>query len=372
MPTSIRLENASLSDMIRRAVAVAPTRGAGFERLAGLVLTIDTDAATATVQASDGQVFYTEVMPVLDAQGDSVSWRIPSLTFGSFVAKLPTKSGQFCTMNDHLLSQIDVRCGRTRAVFNTLDVTEYPFWDYIEPDELIQIPELGQKIKQVSWAQGDNKTPALYGIAFGPDWIGASDRYRVAQVELPKGFEARFLVPGKLLNGLIPERGDVGVARQGGVFICMPNQQTQIRTVIAEGFPDIKPFSKKEFEKTARFSKGEFQNMISMLMDFVGGDRLARMGLYLGEGEIAIHTTNESIGFIGDVISAAGDIETHERVEIFFNPVNLRDAVANFPGEVVTMQYNTSAPNRFVCLRNDNGYHSVVAPLAKPKEEESQ
>lgn len=370
--TSITLENASLSDMIRRAVAVAPTRGAGFERLAGVVLTIDADAKTVTAQATDAQVFYTEVMPILEVTGPSVSWRIPSTTFGSTIAKLPTGSGRTCTMDDAEVSRINLRFGRTRAVFNTLDVTDYPFWDYIEPQNMIWISDLGQKIKQVSWAQGDGKSPDLFGIAFGKDWMGATNRFRIAQIELSQGFEERFLVPGKLLNGLIPERGDVGVARHQGVFICMPNDQTQIRTVISEPFPDLKPFTTKVFQQTARFSKSDFQPMISRLMDFIGGDRLARMGLYLGNGEIAIHTKNDEIGMIGDIIDASGDIENHPVHEIFFNPINLRDAIASFPGEVITMQYNLDGSNKTVCFRNDNGYHSIVAPLQAPPAQEEK
>lgn len=370
--TSITVENASLSDMIRRAVAVAPTRGAGFERLAGVVLTVDTDAKTVTAQATDSQVFYTEVMPLKECTGPSVSWRIPSTTFGATIGKLPTGSGRTCTIDDDLQTQLNLRFGRTRAVFNTLDVREYPFWDYIEPQNMIWIPDLGQKIKQVSWAQGDGKSPDLFGIAFGKDWMGATNRFRVAQIELPAGFEDRFLVPGKLLNGLIPERGDVGVARNEGVFICMPNEQTQIRTVISEPFPDLKPFTQRVFQYTARFSKSDFQQMISLLMDFIGGDRLARMGLYLGNGEIAIHTKNDEIGFIGDIMDASGDIENHDRHEIFFNPVNLRDAIASFPGEVITMGYNLEGSSKPVCFRNDSGYHSIVAPLQPPPTREEE
>jgi DNA polymerase III sliding clamp (beta) subunit (PCNA family) len=109
--------------------------------------------------------------------------------------------------------------------------------------------------------------------------------------------------------------------------------------------------------------------MLSRAMDFTGGNRQSTLTVYVGDSQIALYMDNTELGLIGDIVDAYGSAEQHALIEIRFNPINLRDAVASFPGDTVTMKYDLQvkeAQKTAVSFTNSADYTSIVAPLSAP------
>lgn len=369
------VEAAIWADAIKRAALVAPTRGDGFDKAAGIVLRVDPENETCTVMATDTLLSYMEVLPISNAKGAPFDWRIPSQVFSQTVAKLKVGNGSLLTLSDgKFIERIEMTQARMKASFNMISMNHYLLWGGVDSSELIPVSDLGESIKRVQWAKAGLKDQAFNGIYFGPGWIGASDRYRIALQQGIKVTTERFMIPAALLTSIIPDKGDVKCGRIGNKFVIMPNPYTQIETGIQTEVPDISVgLTRHTHTHQCTFSKSDFLPLIERMIGFAAGDRLARSAIFIGRSELAVHLDNSEVGGYGDIVPAAGDVETHNRVKIDLNPANLKDAVAAFPGEVVTMKYNVDpSHSKTLCFTNNKNYNSMIAPLAPPPEKDSE
>lgn len=373
--TKITLETTSLADVIKRAAAIAPTRGDAFDKTAGVILQINALASTVTVMATDTSVFYMENMSVVGLEGDSTTWRVPSQIFAGITGKLPMGSGNQVTMDDQVpgkFNKIVLRCNKLVAELNKLDMAHYPLWSAVDTSTLTPVQNFGAAVKQVMWAASNTGT-TLAGVALFPDSVCATDRFRMARVELDTGLVETLVIPGKILAKVLPDNGEVSIGHVGTNFMISPNEWTQIRTVTgADPYPNVAAVLGRQFDATSHFGKTEFMNMLNRSMDFTGGSREASVSMFLGKGEVALHMDNREVGLFGDLVDASGDAENHKRIKIIFLPENLRDAVAVFPGEVITMKYNldrtAEARKLAVSFTNEANYNSLIQPMRPPTE----
>jgi DNA polymerase III sliding clamp (beta) subunit (PCNA family) len=251
-----------------------------------------------------------------------------------------------------------------------LDAAYYPAWSPFSEEDLTEIPDLGAKIKQVMWAAGED--PTMAGVQVYDNCLAATNRYRLAKIDVNTGMptEKRFLIPARILSRVIPDQGIVKIGMPGARLHLMPNDYTQIQTVVIEsGLLDIRRPLKRSFTETTTFNKVEFMQMLSRAMDFTGGNRQSTLTVYVGDSQIALYMDNTELGLIGDIVDAYGSAEQHALIEIRFNPINLRDAVASFPGDTVTMKYDLQvkeAQKTAVSFTNSADYTSIVAPLSAP------
>lgn len=368
--TKVQFETATLADVVKRAAAVAPTRGDAFDRTAGIIMSIVN--GTVTIMATDTTVFYMEAVHAEGRAGDTVDWRFPSIIFSAIISKLPMGSGSTVTIDDESeVPRVVLRCGKTVAKFNLLDMKYYPMWNAVASESLNTVVGFGAAVKQVLWATS-NAEPLLAGVCLLPDGVCATDRYRAAKVELDLGLTEEMVVPGKILSQVIPDNGEVQIGQVGQNFMICPNPYIQIRTVLmGDKFPAVTKLLDQSWEMTSHFSKSEFLPMVTRALDFATGDRQAAMTVFIGKGEIALWMDNSETALFGDRTDASGDAETHKRHKINFNPQNLRDSVSTFPGEVVTMKYNVNGGKPIIGFTNEGNYVSLVVPLRPPVEEES-
>lgn len=367
--TKVTFETATLADVVKRAAAVAPTRGEAFDKVAGVIFKIED--GSVTVMATDTTVFYMEAISATSVDGGNATWRIPSIILSSIVAKLPMGSGNTVSLDDSLKPpKVVLKCNKTVAEFNQLGMKYYPIWSAVSSEEMSTVMNFGAAVKQVLWATS-NSEPLLTGVALFPDGICATDRYRMARIEMDTTMTDVVTVPGKILSRVIPDNGEVQIGVVGNNFMICPNAYTQIRTVVmADKYPPVGRVIDQGWEYSSSFSRTEFQNMLTRALDFASGDRQASMTLFIGKSEVALFMDNQEVGLFGDITDASGSAESHGRHKINFNPNNLRDAIATFPGEVVTMKYNID-PNKksAVGFTNEANYKSVVQPLRPPTEE---
>ena len=63
--TTIVFENAILADAVNKAARVSPTKGAAFDKAAGIVFDVEPQKRTAFVRSTDLEVSFEQEIPIL-------------------------------------------------------------------------------------------------------------------------------------------------------------------------------------------------------------------------------------------------------------------------------------------------------------------
>lgn len=367
--TKAVFETSTFADVMKRAAAVAPTRGDSFDKAAGVLLDVAPDTGTVVVRATDTAIFYMEALSFVKLEGNDTQWRLPSILLNGFASKLPIGSGNTITLDDEVEPpKVVLSCNRTKAKLNTLDPTYFPHWDAIEVDQMFQVADFGGAVKQVLWAASNN-IDVLSGVAIDSSGVWTTDRFRAAHAtrDIGDDWESRVVVPGKLLSKVLPDKGELSIGMIDGAFVVQPNEFTQIRTVIFDQpYPPVERLLGQEFDYKSFFDRDAFMEMLGRAGDFTLGSRQNALKMYIGRGEVALMMNNQEYGLFGDVLDCAGSAESHGRIEIAFKPENLRDAIGTYPNKAVEMQYNedrTTPRKGLIKLVHGKEYAGVLQPL---------
>lgn len=361
--TKVVFETATIADSIKKAERIAPDKGLAFDKAAGIVVEVYPQDEAVVVRATNLDVYYMEWVDSLEISGDRVSWRFPSRVFAAFIASLPIGSGRSVTL-EAVGPMVRISSGRAVANLNTMDIEYYPTWYQFSEDGMVTIPELGGRIAQVEWAA--SKSDVALGLRFTGEHVLANDRQKLAAAPLVlAGLSEPFTIPPNTLSGIIRERGDNKVKLEDGVFMIMPDDHTQIRTVvIGEKYPPAERImSQVNQPETITFRKQDVIDMINRTMKIAAADRFPSLKVIIGREEIAAVMQDDEKGLIGDVISLAGQA-IHKRINYFFLPENLLAALSNAPSEEVKMSYTPDNNRLLVYIDGGSGYQAWVAPRA--------
>lgn len=361
--TVVVFEAGTIGDAIKKASGVAPTKvGSAFDKAAGVLLEIIPGSdAPCIVRATDTELFYTESVDVVRAEGDPVLWRLPSQLTAQILSNLAARGN--VTFTQETNSEVLITCGRMKARMVMMDSSQYPRWDIANLDDLREAPDFGSSIKRVEWASSKSGPSPLNGIHLDGEFIIATDRYRIAKIpckiDLPNG---PVTIPAGTIGNLLKPVGDVSIGVEGTLFVIMPDEWTQIKTVtIAEKFPDIGKIFGIIYEQTVRVPKAEFIDRVNKAAAFAGADRAPIVTLIIGLGELAIMLRNREVGVFGDVIEIPGEAD-HPRVKIDITPGMLTSGLSNAPGNTVTFKYNPSNINLPLGIDGEGGYQVWLAP----------
>lgn len=372
----LTFETATLADSIKKAFACCPKKGMAFDKAAGLVFEFNpTDPDSFIIRATNTEVFYTEWVDSLKCDGadDLMIWRFNSQLIAGVVGSLPIGSGKTVTFTDkngdgkivHLTS------GRTKCTFNLMNPDHYPQWSAFDPDDLTSAPDFGGRMAQVEWAV-DNADPILGGVRFDGEYAYATNKYRLAMVPFKLDLEKPVTLPSGVLSQILKKTGEVMVSATEHQFLIMPDEHTQIRTVILVGkFPDVSRIVEQHKPDEITIKKTELIEMIGRAMNFAGNDRFPTLRVFVGKEELAIMMTNEEMGMLGDVIEVTGQA-THDRFEIKVSPETLREALSSAPNEQVIFQYDAANPEAVIRIDGGSGYRAWMMPRSADRKTEEK
>lgn len=368
--TKVVFETATLADAIKKADRVAPTKGSAFDKSAGIVIEIianPMEDPVVIVRATDTTTFYMEWVDPMEVTGSSTVWRLPSKLFAGLVSTLPIGSGSMTTIEEKPEEKgrmVRLTTNRkTRCQFSLIDMSYYPDWMPFDEDNLKTVNNLGGRINQVEWAAARNEEK-IDGVHFDGEWAIATDRYRLVKVPLDMSVEEPITVPSSVLSAVIRQTGDVKVGTDGRMFLVIPDEHTQLRTIMSgHDYPNVQRIidQNSSYPEMVTLKKTELLEIMARSLNFVGADRFPTMRLFFGKEEINIFMADAEKGMLGDAVEIPGQA-MHDRVELKFTPKNIMEALEHAPNEEVTLHYDPEKPMRVFHIDGGSGYECWVVP----------
>ncbi len=362
MTTTVVFENATIQDVISKAVKIAPTKGTAFDKAAGLMIEVNTEYQEVTVRTTNLDVYYMEVLDAVEMSGPNAKWLLPSDVIGAFAAKLPIGSGKTVELKQDG-GYLGLKTGRTRAKIHLIINSYYPEWDAFDPDSLTQVSKFGDLLELVAWAAEKGGNPPLNGLCLDGEYVMASDRFKLARAPLKiNGLEGSITIPPSITKVLSKHFSDVEVGVKGGALLVMPDESTQIKAILFDSqFPNLNKLFTADEPDVVKFRKAAMIEILDRAMVMSGRDRLPSLRMYLTQERIAVLMVDEHAGQLGDVIDVPGYC-LHDQHQIIFNPRMVLDAVQKSPNDDMTMHYDRTDPLSKVRLDGGSGYEVIIVP----------
>lgn len=370
--TSVVFETATIADAVRRAARIAPGKaGIAFDKAAGILMEIiPGDDAQCIMRATNLDAFQTEVIAVVQAEGDSVRWRLPSQLLNMVVGNLPPKAGSQVKFT-HEGNKVVIQQGRMKSTMQLIDDSNFPDWEMFDSSEFTQVTALGQKISMVEWAASSDGTPPLCAVYLDGENVYSTDRYKVARFPCKIDLEKPVMIPSGILGTSLKAMGDTGVGRTEHKLLLAVDDWTQISTVLyQESYPPVKMFFDTVYEAAVEVNKADLLEKLNRANSYSGAERSPTVRTFWGQGEIAVMMENAEVGLFGDVVEVGSGLG-HRRVPINFTPKNLIDALNHAPGNRVTLHYDYTESDprikKTIKVVGDGGYECVVMKRAESK-----
>lgn len=370
--TKVTFENATIRDVIGKAARVAPTKGKAVDAASGILVEVDADKGEIIVKSTNTEIYYMEIVDSLSIEGASRRWRIPSTVIDGICSKLPISSGKSVTWDDNDSNEMLVSSGRMRARVRLMDPQYFPTWGAFDPSELETVPDFGARIQMVQWAASRNGEPPLTGVHLDGEMVCATDHFKIAMAPCKASpIYKPVTIPAGILTPLMKTLGDVRIGMGEGQLYIMPDDSTQIRTVIfGNEYPNVmRVMDQRNEDASVTFKRQSLLEIIDRAMVMGQRERVPILKMIVGEEEIAVMMQDKEIGLLGDVIETPGYAQ-HDRQTICFTPGNLTAGLEAGPNEEMTMHYRLNMPMKPVRLDGGSGYEVMVMPRKEQSEGE--
>lgn len=361
--TKVTFENATIRDVIGKAARVAPTSGTNFDKANGIVMEVNPEANQIVVRATNTEIFYMEVTDSVSMEGTRKTWRIPSAVIQGVCNKLPIKSGSTVEFDDDDSNTLVVKTGRMVAKMRLMDPNYYPTWTAFDPATLSPVDNFAARIQQVQWAASKNGTPPLTGVHLDGERMSATDQFKAAITPcVIEHLVEPVTIPASIFAPLMKHLGEVRLGQEQGMLLVMPDDSTQIKTVV---FPDKFPLIHKVMKRDEPFSvtirKTAVVEMVERAMVMGQRDRTPILKVILGWSEFAVMMEDQEIGLLGDVLDIPGQA-THDRHMLGMTPDTFTDALNAAPNEEITFYYHFGMPMKPIRLDGGSGYEVLIMP----------
>lgn len=372
--TKVSFENSTLADVLRKASAIAPTRGGNLSALAGIIFKLDPESDNpVTIMSSDGEVFYMETVGALSIDGEAVTWRLPSGALYAVVSALPMGGGNSITLDDSLeINRVMLKSGRTKIKLSRLDVSGYPLWEPFQDGDIATVPGLGKIIQRIKWACGQ-RDGSLRSVFITDGYLFSTDRFKAARVMVQTGLEGHVIVPSEQLARILPRDGDIKISKSGNLLIVSPDDFTQVATTTySDQLLPIGKILDADYAYETKFSKVAMLACLNRALAFDSGNRQSLIRLIIGKGEIGVVTEDHEVGMFGEQVDASGDAESDERMRLQVGPQALRDAITSLSNDTVSMYYNDPESRPRVLTFRDGQYACSITLSHRDEKSEGE
>lgn len=370
MATTAIFDNATLADAVNKAGRIAPTKGAGFDKAAGIQFQVWPQERICRVRATNLEVSFEMDIDILEGKGDPRTWRMPSGLLTSLMSTLPIGDGAATEFIDRGSdAAIRLKCGRTVVKMNMYegDLGEGMFaW---EPTGGFTVAhDLAQRVEQVSWAT-DSKSNILQGVHVNGEHLIATDGKVMAMTPAKIETPTPITVPLSTLSALLTGASDCRLGTSAKRCLLQLDEHTRATSVLVEGnYPDIRRAMRTDFLGTMKVHRGQFSDTLDRLMVLARTEKLPRLSLELdGTGLVSMLTLDLDIPDIGRMQDSI-DVETDfdSIFNISFTPNDIVRALSHCKSDYVHIDFGHAdekkSPLSNIQLRDEKDYISYIAP----------
>ena len=358
----------TLADAVAKAARVAPTKGAAYDRAAGLLLDVDPAAHTVILRSTNLDLSYEQILTLQDAKGDTAQWRLPSTLLAGLLSNLPMQSGATVTFYDKGDKAIRVTSGTMTAKMMTLNPDDFPKLPAIDRSNVSDANDFASKVAQVSWACAKDNS-IMSGVSIDGESLIACERYCAAIVPCVVPITKQITVPLFLLSPVLRSATEVQVgADDHHLFIALDAESHATGRILEGEYPDVKKLLRDNYSGFAAINRVAFVEVVNRMMVMARAERLPAMTLEFRTGltkQLVLDLDVPETGRIQDRLDIAGEYE--DDFTIHFTPQYIVSAIDNARGDTVRLDFGRSdkpehGPISPVRVTDDGGYQALVTP----------
>lgn len=370
MPTTVIFDNALLADAVNKAARISPTKGAAFDKAAGIFFSVNLMKRTCMVRSTDLEISFEQEIPILEGKGYDAQWRIPASILQSLVSTLPMTEGNTTDFIDRGDECIRFKSGRTVAKLHMYDIMSFPqgIFDWTE-GELSMAQDIIHKVDQVSWACDRKSTSILSGVHMDGEALYATDTHALAVVPTTVSVDAPITVPLASLSVIMKSASDCRIRAFGHRFQIALDETTRATTNILEGrYPPVKNVMRSDFLASMKVHRQGFLDTLGRLLVLSKQEKLPTLSIEVnGGGLVSVLTFDMDIPGVGrmqDSIDVETDFDGVFTLGIL--PALLNNAVDKARGDYVEIDFGHENPDKSslqpIQIRDKNGYRCYIMP----------
>lgn len=357
-------ETGTLADAVNRAARVSPTKGAAYEKAAGVVIVFD--GTSVYVMATDLEVTYRQVFAPAHASPDPFTWRLPAEVLSGFIGGLPMHDGSTVTMEfDSLQGQVVVSSKKTEARFNTIDLGGFPIPHLYPTTMLKPVEGFARRVQQVAFATDRKADGVLSGVHVTGSKLYGFDRSRLAVVDCTVPVAKAVTVPLAPLAGVMRNTADLRVGVIDDRLVIQPDDDTQASTIIfADKYPDVEGLLKRLSAMTGRctFSIDSMTSALGRMMVLVRDQRYPRVDVTYDPGSQSIRLDMfvKGLGQMKDEFECTLE-NISKTVTYTYTPTYLLEGLAQCAGPNIVMELGED-PLKPCTLDDADGFRYMFMP----------
>lgn len=374
MPTTCVFENALLADAVNKAARISPTKGAAFDKVAGIRMEVNPNKKSAIIRSTDLEVSFEQEIQMVEGKGDSAVWRIPSQILQSLVSTLPMTEGStvdFIHRNDEA---IRFKSGRTMAKLIMINDHDFPEEIFKWTDgPMAKAEDIAYKVEQVSWAC-DPKSSVLSGVNIDGEWLVGCNTYVLAVVPSVVPVTEPVTVPLQSLAVILKSASNCQIRAVGKRFQIALDENTRTTSNILEGqYPNVRGVMRDDFLSSIKVHRQQFIDTLSRMMVLARNEKLPTLKIEInGTGLINMLTFDMDIPGVGrmqDSIDVSGEFADTFIYGVI--PRMLEQAVEHARGDYVEIDFGHADPEKSRMLpmqiRDSHGYRCYIMPKVEKK-----
>jgi len=358
-------EAGTLVDAVDRAAKVAPTKGAAYDKSAGIVMEVEPTPGSKpiiTLKATDLEVYYLEWVAALETGDEAVTWRLPSGLFAGIMQGLPLHEGATVKISQPDGSgRAHISSGKMKAEVQVTDDRYFPQWEPFDSDDMSVVPDLARRIKQVAWAC-DKSMPPWSGVNIDGENLTATDKYRFARAPCEVKIEEGITVPLGPVRSIIQPGAEIWMKASSKFLYLMPDEHTQISSVIYDAkFPSkdkIDQACPNEFDYDAVLNREDLLTKLQSMMVLVRTERYPTLNMKFKPGSLTMFMEVQDSGNMEQTVL---DPNMDADFEFNITPNYLNDALSAAESENITI---SMGPDPFgpVRIADDSDYRAWLMP----------
>lgn len=364
----VSVHAAVLHDALQKASKVAPTKGAAFDRAAGIHLTVLPDGIA--VRATDEELFYYQKVEAFPTE-TGMSFRLPSVLLSGFVASLPMNNDahmvRFMYDEENDPRSITIKFGKTKLSLRASMIVggNFPTWEPEPYESMTSAQEIAATIEQVAWAVGESGV--LQGVHIdGEQMVGTNGQALAAIAPCKVPIDTPITAVLKPIMPLLKMGTDIRIKVIENKIHVALDDQTQIRsTVVLLPYPDVvKALSRSELPSSFLVTRTRLIEALNRLLLVNRNDNLPRCKITIREGSIEVSLTGEKAD-IQDATMVAGQT-FHEDHTYTFNPYWVVDVLESFTCKDVRINHLVGYPTKTPFHLTDPGgaYQAWIMPMS--------